>query len=173
MNIISNIYNIYIFFKKIFLQTFQKKDYCLIMMLVGQWIYWWITYKTVINDFLIIPKIKSRGPVINRLQPQAKFFGTNCFSLVHMQVIQQHYMLYHMVFIYCPRKEETSKKHLAVVVKSYLPRLCPEVYCSESFLKCNNPFYLFLRILMDCHILEMIWNSINMYMIIQRIFNRI
>ena len=88
-------------------------------------------------------------------------------------------MLYHMVFIYCPRKEETSKKHLAVVVKSYLPRLCPEVYCSESFLKCDNPaFYSFLginkrKILMDCHILEMIWNSINMYMIIQRIFNRI
>ena len=137
------------------------------MMSVGQWIYWWITYKTVINDFLIIPKIKSRGPVINRLQPQAKFFGTNCFSLVHMQVIQQHYMLYHMVFIYCPRKEETSKKHLAVVVKSYLPRLCPDEYSFESFLKFDNPFYSFLEInkreiLMDCHILEMIWNSIRL-----------
>ena len=93
-------------------------------------------------------------------------------------------MLYHMVFIYCPRKEETSKKHLAVVVKSYLPRLCPEVYCSESFLKCDNPaFYSFLginkrKILMDCNILEMIWNSIRLgtawvNMIWRHIFNRI
>ena len=45
-----------------------------------------------------------------------------------------------MVFIYCPRKEETSKKHLAVVVKSYLLRkLCPDEYCSKSVLKCDNP----------------------------------
>ena len=139
------------------------------MMSVGQWIYWWITYKTVINDFLIIPKIKSRVQLSTGCSLRLNFLELIAsLQYICRQVIQQHYMLYHMVFIYCPRKEETSKKHLAVVVKSYLPRLCPEVYCSESFLKCDNPaFYSFLginkrKILMECHILEMIWNSIRL-----------
>ena len=58
MNIITiAVFITYVFFKKSSFKHFRK---ILIMMSVGQWIYWWITYKTVINDFLIIPKIKSR-----------------------------------------------------------------------------------------------------------------
>ena len=57
-------YLLFMFFKKSSFKTYVEEKLSRYDVVDG---YWRITYKTVIDDFLIIPKIKSAGPVINRL----------------------------------------------------------------------------------------------------------